>query len=112
MKDGSWHDLSYGVEHRVRRTGHHQRLAGRCNLSGNGSDLIRRLAQAKDDLGKALSDRPVMIDPREAEIFVRSLPEMAEQPFVGNRSINGATLDVIQQSFELRRSHGVMPRGR
>jgi hypothetical protein len=58
------------------RPGDQQIVAGTDDLLGNRSDLRRTLSRTVDNLGKTLPDAAVVINPREAKIFIRGLAQI------------------------------------
>jgi hypothetical protein len=45
--------------------------------------LMGRLSQRKDYFGKALTNRPVMVDAGEADVLERLLPELGQELLLG-----------------------------
>ena len=105
LEDGTWHDRADG---RIRgRVGscHQQRVARRDNSRSDARDLLRRLAGAKDDFGKALTYRSVVVDAREAQVLERTLTQILKQALVRHISLQRTTLHGFEQSSELCRIH-------
>ena len=86
-----------------RRARDEQRRAAPDNLGGDGGDLGRRLAQAEDDLGEALADRPVVIDAGEAEVLERlgaqRLQQLRSRRRRG-RAVDRGVLDLLERGGE------------
>ena len=84
------------ADRRVRlrpRLRHEQPVRAPQDRRGDRRDLLRGLAQAVDDLGKALAQRAVMVEPGEVKVLVRQ----RGQP--GHRFVlaHPAVLDVFQE---------------
>src|SRR5262249_36001778 len=64
---------------RLRRQAGDQAVAPRRRQpTGHGDDLVGRLSLAEDDLGKAVAQAPVVVQPREAEVLVGQRTETIE----------------------------------
>ena len=68
---GGGHDGVDGVVGGAVGAGHQQRVAAGDDAFGDGGDLVGRLAEAEDDLGKALALGPLMVDPGKAQVLDR-----------------------------------------
>ena len=66
---GGGHDGAHRVVRGAVGPRHQQRVAAGHDAFGDRGDLVGRLAQAEDDLGKALALGPLMVDPGKAQVF-------------------------------------------
>ena len=64
--------------------------AGRGQLGHDATDLRRRLAQAEDHLGKAGAQVAMVVDAREAEIFVRQVGQLVQRRVDGGVALLNA----------------------
>jgi hypothetical protein len=65
---------------------------------GDGRNLFGRLTLAENDFWEAFTQRPVMVDGGEAQVFVGQVPQALEC-FVDGQA---AVADRLQQLFESR----------
>ena len=74
------HDRAHGIERglRVARVMSNEDPR-RDQRRGDRRNLSRRLAQTEDDFRKPLPNRPLVVDAREAEVFVVRRAERLEQ---------------------------------
>ena len=57
-------------------------MTGVDDALGDGGDLLGRLARAEHNLGKALPDGAVVVDPGEPEVLERGLAQKLKEPAV------------------------------
>ena len=71
---------------------------------GDARDLCRGLPLAEDDLGEALTNRAVMVDPGEAEVLERIGGQLSEGLALGIGRIEPAVADRLEQGAKGKRS--------
>ena len=64
-------------------------MAGRHDALGDGGDLLGGLAGTENDLGKALSDRAVVVDPGEPEVLEGGLAQKLKEALVRSLRCSG-----------------------
>ena len=80
---------------------HQQRLPAGHDPFGDCRDLLGRLAQTEDDLGKALTQRPLMVDPGKAQVFDRLGAHFRGDVHGGLGGAKLAGGHTIEQGFEV-----------
>jgi hypothetical protein len=75
------------------------------DLDGDRRDLGRCLAYTEDDFGETLSNAPMVVDAREAEIFERPCPQRLEQLQVCRARVDVAARQPMDEGLQFRRGH-------
>jgi len=88
-------------------TGAEECTGSRFQAFADGDDLLGRLAFTEDNLGKALPQSSVMVDPRERQIFEREM----SQPVECCSRCEAARGDFREQDLELLGGHATCATG-
>jgi hypothetical protein len=75
------------------------------NSFADGGDLGGSFAYAKDDFGETLTERPLVIDSGESQIFEGLLTKRVEQARVRGLEIDVAALHLREKLSQFRLGH-------
>ena len=106
VEQGGWQSFGDGRVCFKRGAGHQEGVAGGGDAFGDGGDLLRGLALAKNDLGETLAEAPLVVHPGEPEVLDRLLAQILKKSDLCCLGRQGSGRHLIQQNSELVGVHG------
>ena len=94
-----------GLERLPIRAGDEQAVALGDDALGDGSDLLRRLSRPKNDFRASLTQRAVVVDSREPQVFERGLAQILKEAHLGGFGREGAGAHVVEKGVQFGAGH-------